>query len=97
MLSVGIAFLLTFSVPIYMDSKGMLHEDTSKVVPTKHLLDKDKTAPKIQKGTCSILPHPESDLLSHEIEVYQDNYEDYIQDPEDEIRFPPEIFDMYSD
>ena len=25
-----------------------------------------------------------------------DNYEDYIQDPEDELRFPPEIFEMYS-
>ena len=28
-----------------------------------------------------------------EASYYQDNYDDYQDDPEDEIRFPPEIFD----
>ena len=28
---------------------------------------------------------------------FQDHYDDYLDDPEDEIRFPPEIFDAYDD
>ena len=28
---------------------------------------------------------------------YQDNYEDYRDDPEDELRFPPEVFDASDD
>lgn len=61
---------------------------------TKHMRYKDKTVPKVSGNTSDIL---NKDLVSKEIEIYQDQYEDYIQDPEDELRFPPEIFDMYSD
>lgn len=64
------------------------------MTPTKHRRYKDKTVPKVFKNTSDI---PNKDLISKEIETYQDQYEDYIQDPEDELRFPPEIFDMYSD
>ena len=32
-----------------------------------------------------------------EASYFQDNYDDYLDDPEDEIRFPPEIFDANED
>ena len=32
-----------------------------------------------------------------EASYYQDNYDEYLDDPEDEIRFPPEIFDANDD
>lgn len=36
---------------------------------------------------------PEFDEASY----FQDHYDDYLDDPEDEIRFPPEIFDANED
>ena len=32
-----------------------------------------------------------------EASYYQDHYEEYQDDPEDELRFPPEIFDANDD
>ena len=32
-----------------------------------------------------------------EASYYQDHYDEYLDDPEDEIRFPPEIFDANKD
>lgn len=32
-----------------------------------------------------------------EVSYYQDHYDEYLDDPEDEIRFPPEIFDANKD
>jgi len=32
-----------------------------------------------------------------EASYYQDHYDEYLDDPEDEIRFPPEIFDTNKD
>ena len=32
-----------------------------------------------------------------EASYFQDHYDDYLDDPEDEIRFPPEIFDANED
>lgn len=32
-----------------------------------------------------------------EASYYQDHYDEYLDDPEDEIRFPPEIFDANDD
>lgn len=32
-----------------------------------------------------------------EASYYQDHYDVYLDDPEDEIRFPPEIFDTNED
>lgn len=33
----------------------------------------------------------------NDIDRYQDEYDDYAADPEDEISFPPEIFDFNDD
>ena len=38
--------------------------------------------------------------LSHQLDeasYYQDHYDEYLDDPEDELRFPPEIFDANDD
>ena len=38
--------------------------------------------------------------ISHQFDeasYYQDHYDEYLDDPEDEIRFPPEIFDANDD
>ena len=38
--------------------------------------------------------------ISHQFDeasYYQDHYDEYLDDPEDEIRFPPEIFDANKD
>lgn len=94
MLSVGIAFLLTFSVPIYIENTGGFQKDTSKVVPTKPINKIDKTAPKISESPSKISYNLD---LSKDLERYWEDYEDYLQDPEDEERFPPEIFAMFSD
>ena len=32
-----------------------------------------------------------------EASYFQDHYDEYLDDPEDEIRFPPEIFDANED
>ena len=32
-----------------------------------------------------------------EATYFQDHYDEYLDDPEDEIRFPPEIFDANED
>ena len=32
-----------------------------------------------------------------EASYYQDHYDEYLDDPEDELRFPPEIFDANDD
>ena len=31
--------------------------------------------------------------IDDEVSYFQDHYDEYLDDPEDEIRFPPEIFD----
>ena len=38
--------------------------------------------------------------ISHQLDeasYYQDHYDEYLDDPEDELRFPPEIFDANDD
>jgi hypothetical protein len=32
-----------------------------------------------------------------EASYYQDHYDEYLDDPEDELRFPPEIFEANDD
>lgn len=94
LISISVAFLSIFLIPWDKVNKVTYKSHTSSMTPTKHMRYKDKTVPKVFKNTSDI---PNKDLISKEIETYQDQYEDYIQDPEDELRFPPEIFDMYSD
>lgn len=94
LISISVAFLSIFLIPWDKVNKVIYKSHTSSMTPTKHMRYKDKTVPKVFGNTSDI---PNKDLISKEIETYQDQYEDYIQDPEDELRFPPEIFDMYSD
>ncbi len=35
--------------------------------------------------------------VTDEASYYQDHYDEYLEDPEDELRFPPEIFDANDD
>ncbi len=35
--------------------------------------------------------------ITDEVSYFQDHYDEYLDDPEDEIRFPPEIFDANDD
>ena len=37
------------------------------------------------------------DRIADEASYFQDHYDEYLDDPEDEIRFPPEIFDANED
>lgn len=94
LISISIAFLSIFLIPWDKMNEITYRNHTSNLTPTKHKEYKDKSVPKTSNNTLDIFSN--QDIISKEIDIYQDNYEDYIQDPEDELRFPPEIFEMYS-
>ena len=95
LISISIAFISIFLIPWDKMNEINFRNHTSSTIHTKHNGYKAKTVPKTFSTTLDIssINH---DIVSKEIDIYQDNYEDYIQDPEDELRFPPEIFEMYS-
>lgn len=94
LISISVTFLSIFLIPWDKVNEVTYKSHTSSITPTKHIEYKGKT---VHKDFKSNLDTPNKDLVSKEIEIYQDQYEDYIQDPEDELRFPPEIFGMYSE
>lgn len=94
LISISVTFLSIFLIPWDNVNKVTYKSHTSSITPTKHIEYKGKTVHKVFNSN---LDTQNKDLVSKEIEIYQDQYEDYIQDPEDELRFPPEIFDMYSE
>lgn len=96
LISISMAFISIFLIPWYKMNDITFRNHTSNTIHTKHNGYKAKTVPKTSSTPLDI-SSINQDIISKEIDVYQDNYEDYIQDPEDELRFPPEIFDMYSD
>lgn len=91
LISISVTFLSIFLIPWDKVNEVTYKPHTSSITPTKH---REYKIPKVFKSN---LDTQNKDLISKEIEIYQDQYEDYIQDPEDELRFPPEIFDMYSE
>ena len=95
LISISIAFISIFLIPWDKMNEINFRNHTSSTISTKHNGYKAKTVPKTFSTHLDIssINH---DIISKEIDIYQDNYEDYIQDPEDELRFPPEIFEMYS-
>ena len=95
LISISIAFISIFLIPWDKMNEINFRNHTSSTIPTKHKGYKAKTVPKTSSTPLDI-SSINQDILSKEIDIYQDNYEDYIQDPEDELRFPPEIFEMYS-
>lgn len=96
LISISMAFISIFLIPWDKMNNITFRNHTSNTIHTKHNGYKAKTVPKTSSTPLDI-SSINQDIISKEIDVYQDNYEDYIQDPEDELRFPPEIFDMYSD
>ena len=96
LISISMAFISIFLIPWDKMNDIIFRNHTSNTIHTKHNGYKAKTVPKTSSTPLDI-SSINQDIISKEIDVYQDNYEDYIQDPEDELRFPPEIFDMYSD
>lgn len=96
LISISTAFISIFLIPWDKMNDITFRNHTSNTIHTKHNGYKAKTVPKTSSTPLDI-SSINQDIISKEIDVYQDNYEDYIQDPEDELRFPPEIFDMYSD
>lgn len=96
LISISMAFISIFLIPWDKMNDITFRNHTSNTIHTKHNGYKAKTVPKTSSTPLNI-SSINQDIISKEIDVYQDNYEDYIQDPEDELRFPPEIFDMYSD
>ena len=95
LISISIAFISIFLIPWDKMNEINFRNHTSSTITTKHNGYKAKTVPKTFSTHLDI-SSINQDILSKEIDIYQDNYEDYIQDPEDELRFPPEIFEMYS-
>ena len=95
LISISMAFISIFLIPWDKMNDITFRNHTSNTIHTKHNGYKAKTVPKTSSTPLDI-SSINQDIISKEIDVYQDNYEDYIQDPEDELRFPPEIFDMYS-
>lgn len=96
LISISMAFISIFLIPWDKMNDITFRNHTSNTIHTKHNGYKAKTVPKTSSTPLDI-SSINQDIISKEIDVYQDNYEDYIQDPEDELRFPHEIFDMYSD
>ena len=96
LISISMAFISIFLIPWDKMNDITFRNHTSNTIHTKHNGYKAKTVPKTSSTPLDI-SSINQDIISKEIDVYQDNYEDYIQDPDDELRFPPEIFDMYSD
>lgn len=67
------------------------YEFTSdKVMTTQEAYDFVKKYPE----RCTRVPNTSQDNI---YDKYNENYEDYINDPEDEINYPPEIFDFLAD
>ena len=95
LISISMAFISIFLIPWDKMNEITFKNHTSSTIPTKHKGYKANTVPKTSSTPLDI-SSINQDILSKEIDIYQDNYEDYIQDPEDELRFPPEIFEMYS-
>lgn len=95
LISISIAFISIFLIPLDKMNEINFRNHTSSTINTKHNGYKAKTVPKTISTHLDI-SSINQDIVSKEIDIYQDNYEDYIQDPEDELRFPPEIFEMYS-
>jgi hypothetical protein len=93
-----VLYMIGYAWMIEPKKKSSMKDD---VVVHQAMTPRPSTKPKKPK---SLPPEwsvdPEDSVVKHEFDeasYFQDHYDDYLDDPEDEIRFPPEIFDANED
>lgn len=72
-------------------------EHISKMNSNKERTDVAQPAQTRYKGANVSFPGFSDEEVDNDADIYNDRLDDYLDDPEDDMRFPPEIFDASDD